>query len=135
MPDIAGINHVSVTVTDIERSVPWYIELFGLGKLMDRTLADGSSYVLIGKPDFSMSVSLHIHPTNQGEPFSETRTGLDHVSFLVPDRSDLGRWQERLSEFGVPHSPISDQPSYSVLVFRDPDNIQLELIAFAAPSH
>lgn len=135
MPDIAGINHVSITVTDLERSVPWYIELFGLGKLLNRTLADGSSYVLIGKQDFSMSVGLHIHPTSQGERFSEARTGLDHVSFLVPDRSDLDRWRERLLEHGVPQSPISDQPGYSVLVFRDPDNIQLELMAFAAPSN
>lgn len=52
--------------------------------------------MLIGKRDFSLSVGLHTHPANQGEPFSETRTGLDHVSFLVPDRPDLDRWQERL---------------------------------------
>jgi catechol 2,3-dioxygenase-like lactoylglutathione lyase family enzyme len=132
MLDIVGINHVSITVTDLERSVPWYTDLFGMGKLMDQSLADGSSYVLIGKPDFSMSLGLHIHPTNKGERFSEARTGLDHVSFLVPDRSDLDRWQERLRELDVPHSPISDQPGYSVLVFRDPDNIQLELFASAA---
>jgi len=128
MPDITAINHVSITVTDLERSLPWYTELFELGKLMDQTLADGSSYVLIGRADFSLCIGLHIHPTNQGEHFSETRTGLDHVSFLVPNRTDLDRWQERLREFGVPHSPISDQPGYSVLVFRDPDNIQLELM-------
>ena len=35
MPDIAGIHHISVTVTDIERSVPWYSEVLGLTKLMD----------------------------------------------------------------------------------------------------
>lgn len=131
MPDITAINHVSITVTDLERSVPWYIELFELGKLLDQTLADGSSYVLIGKPDFSLCIGLHIHPANQGERFSETRTGLDHVAFLVPDRTDLDRWQKRLREFAVPHSPISDQPGYSVLVFRDPDNVQLELMAVA----
>lgn len=129
MPDIIAINHVSITVTDLERSVPWYIEVFELGKLLDQTLADGTSYVLIGKPDFSMCIGLHIDPTNMGERFSETRTGLDHVSFLVPSRADLDQWQERPREFGVPHSPISDQPSYSALVFRDPDNIQLEVMA------
>lgn len=135
MPEVVAINHVSITVTDIERSVPWYIEVLGLGRLMDRTLGDGSSYVLIGKPDFSMSVGLHRHPTNEGERFSEARTGLDHVSFLVADRADLDRWLERLDELSVPHSPISDEPGYSVLVFRDPDNVQLELFAPAAHHH
>jgi len=135
MPEITAINHVSITVTDLERSLPWYIEVLELGKLLDQTLSDGSSYVLIGKPDFSMCIGLHIHPTNSGERFSEARTGLDHVSFLVPSRADLDHWQEHLREFGVPHSPISDQPGYSVLVFRDPDNVQLELMAvLAAPN-
>lgn len=129
MPKLSAINHVSITVTDIERSVPWYVEVFELGKLLDENLADGSSYVVIGKPDFSLCIGLHIHPTNEGERFSETRTGLDHVSFLVPDRADLDGWQQRLDALSVPHSPISDQPTYSVLVFRDPDNVQLELMA------
>ena len=53
MPDVSGIHHVSVTVTDIERSVPWYSEL----------------------------------------------------------------------------SPVNDQGGYAVLVFRDPDNIQLEFMS------
>jgi catechol 2,3-dioxygenase-like lactoylglutathione lyase family enzyme len=35
MPEISGIHHVSVTVTDIETSVPWYAELLGLTKLME----------------------------------------------------------------------------------------------------
>jgi hypothetical protein len=34
-----------------------------------------------------------------------------------------------LRDRGVPVSPISDQPWGSVLVFRDPDNVQLELCA------
>ena len=29
MPEIATINHIGITVTDIERSTPWYTEVFG----------------------------------------------------------------------------------------------------------
>ena len=40
------------------------------------------------------------------------------------------QWREKtLRDRGVAVSPISDQPWGSVLVFRDPDNIQLELCA------
>lgn len=130
MLDVTTINHVGVTVTDLERSTLWYTDVFGFTKLMEATHPDGTgSYVVLGKPDWSMSVGLHVHPANRNEPFSESRTGLDHISFHVPHRADLDTWQERLADLAVEHSPVNDQPGYSVLVFRDPDNIQLELIS------
>ncbi len=130
MPDVSGIHHVSVTVTDIERSVPWYSELLGLTKLMEEAHPDGTGYaVVLGKPDWSMCVGLHTHPTNERERFSESRTGLDHVGFMVSGRAELDAWESRLTELGVEHSPINDQGGYAVLVFRDPDNIQLEFMS------
>ena len=62
-----------------------------------------------------------------GRPFAETRTGLDHVSFAVGSRDELTEWGKALRDRGRPVPPISDQPWSSVLVFRDPDNIQPEL--------
>ena len=130
MPEIAVINHVGVTVTDVERSTPWYSEVFGFTKLMETTHPDGTGYVVVlGKPDWSTSIGLHTHPNGTNDPFNETRTGLDHISFLVANRGDLDAWETRLVELAVDHSPVNDQPGYSVLVFRDPDNIQLELIS------
>lgn len=130
MPPIAGINHVSITVTNIERSLPWYCELLGLTKLMEEKHPDGGGhYIVLGKPDWSMCVGLHTHPANSGERFSESRTGLDHVSFFVPARADLDAWEARLTQHGIEHSPVNDQPTYSVLVFRDPDNVQLEFMS------
>jgi glyoxylase I family protein len=130
MPDVSGIHHVSVTVTDIERSVPWYSELFGLTKLMEESHPDGTGYaVVLGKPDWSMCVGLHTHPTNERERFSESRTGLDHIGFMVSGRAELDAWDSKLTELGVDHSPVNDQGGYAVLVFRDPDNIQLEFMS------
>ena len=130
MPDVSGIHHVSVTVTDIERSVPWYSELLGLTKLMEESHPDGTGYaVVLGKPDWSMCVGLHTHPTNERERFSESRTGLDHIGFMVSGRAELDLWESKLTELGVEHSPVNDQGGYAVLVFRDPDNIQLEFFS------
>ena len=130
MPEISGIHHVSVTVTDIERSVLWYCEVLGLTKLMEEPHPDGTGYaVVLGKPDWSTCVGLHVHPTNAKERFSETRTGLDHVGFMASGHADLEAWESRLTELRVEHSPINDREGYSVLVFRDPDNVQLEFIS------
>lgn len=130
MPHVSGIHHVSVTVTDIERSVPWYCDLLGLTKLMEESHPDGTGYaVVLGKPDWSMCVGLHTHPTNERERFSESRTGLDHIGFMVSGRAELDSRESRLAELGVEHSPVNDQGGYAVLVFRDPDNIQLEFMS------
>jgi hypothetical protein len=48
----------------------------------------------------------------------------------VPDRADLDAWATWLDSQGVPHSGVNDTDDpipYSALIFRDPDNIQLEL--------
>jgi catechol 2,3-dioxygenase-like lactoylglutathione lyase family enzyme len=130
MPDIASIHHVSFTVTDIDRSVAWYKEVLGLVDLMREDHPDGNGYgIVLGKPDFSMCVGLHTHSATGTEPCDETRTGLDHVSFGVARRADLDTWAEHLEKLNVSQSPITDRDGYAVLVFRDPDNIQLELIA------
>jgi catechol 2,3-dioxygenase-like lactoylglutathione lyase family enzyme len=90
----------------------------------------------------ALMIVLHRHETNDGGLFGETATGLDHAGFIVPSRADLEAWQDHLETNGVvradvadkplTQSPIADEPYGSVLVFRDPDNIQLEL--FSPPS-
>jgi glyoxylase I family protein len=135
------IHHVALTVTDLDQSIRWYEQLFGITYKMDTPHQGGIGKVLADDA-WQLVVVLHRHDANQGEPFAETRTGLDHIGLVVSTRADLEAWQTRLREHGViagsaadlplTHSPIADEPYGSVLVFRDPDNIQLEL--FAPPS-
>jgi glyoxylase I family protein len=69
------------------------------------------------------------HRGGAQDVFDETRVGLDHLAFAVADRSELDAWALRLAAAGVAHSPIAPAnsiPGAAVLVFRDPDNIQLE---------
>ena len=59
------------------------------------------------------------------------RAGLDPIAFRVEDRDELQRWAAHLEAKGVAQSGIADMSYGPTLVFRDPDNIQLEL--FVAP--
>ena len=137
-PDVVRLHHIALTVSDLEASVDWYSKVFGVQHLMDAPHAGGLGRILADDTR-SLMIALHAHDRSAGEPFHETRTGLDHVGFVVPSRSDLERWQEHLAGHGVQRaaaadrpltqSPIADEPYASVLVFRDPDNIQLELFA------
>ena len=49
------------------------------------------------------------------------------MSFDVASRVELEEWQRRLADHRVEHSPIVGTQFGAVLVFRDPDHIQLEL--------
>ncbi|MDP8931342.1 MAG: VOC family protein [Actinomycetota bacterium] len=130
IPPLASIHHVAITVTDVARSVAWYKRVFGFEE-MGTAPHPGGYGLLLQLPGVDVVLAIHHHDTNQGEPFAETRTGLDHVGFAVPTRADVEAWRKRFDELGVKQSPITDMEDFdvSVLVFRDPDNIQLELFA------
>lgn len=138
----ARLHHLALTVTDVDVSVGWYEAVFSVRFQMDAPHPGGVGKVLADDAHELMIV-LHHHDTNDSGLFGETNTGLDHVGFVVPTRSDLAAWQDHLERHGVvradvadkplTQSPIADEPYGSVLVFRDPDNIQLEL--FAPPEH
>jgi glyoxylase I family protein len=125
-------------VTDLDASLAWYQETFDLSAVMEGPHPGGTGIVLANEQQ-TLMVVLHRHDANEGEPFLETRTGLDHAGFMVPSRADLERWQDHLEAHGIAQaataavpmtqSPIADMPYGSVLVFRDPDNIQLEFFA------
>jgi glyoxylase I family protein len=133
MPNITNVHHVSLTVSDLDRSVAWYSDVLGFVELMrEQHPNDEGHAIVLGKPDWSVIVGLHTHPTNDGGAFAETVTGLDHVSFGVADRAELLAWQAHFEAKGVTQSPITDPGPYAVLNFRDPDNIQLELIVMGA---
>jgi catechol 2,3-dioxygenase-like lactoylglutathione lyase family enzyme len=132
------LSHIALTVTDIEASIDWYSRVFDIKHLMDAP-HEGGTGKLLADDAMSLVIVLHRHDVNDGELFSERDTGLDHVGLNVPTRDDLVAWQDHLEECGVvradaadkplTQSPIADEFYGSVLVFRDPDNIQLELFA------
>ena len=128
---IVGIHHLGLTVSDVERSADWYESVLGFGRI--GSLGDATTErrkIFLGHPGFDIRIGLVEHNTSSKAPFDETETGLDHLSFEVVDRDELERWAGRLRDKGVAFSPVASShsiPGAAVLVFRDPDNIQLEL--------
>jgi glyoxylase I family protein len=128
VPELAGISHIDLTVTDRDRSERFYTEVLGFEvekhvEKNDFRLSDLSHQGL----DNGICVRQPV-PTDDAR-FDELRAGLDHLSFRVASRDELEHWQEHLARHDVKYTPIVDAPYGAVLVFRDPDNIQLELIA------
>lgn len=135
-PAITGVHHFSVTVRDIEASLDWYQRVFRADRVpmkFPHYEREETGYgVLLIDPRSGLAIGLHTNTGNDGRRFDEACTGLDHVGFNVAALEDLEAWARWLDELGIEHSGIrtGDEPfGYATLVFRDPDNIQLELFA------
>lgn len=135
-PALAGIQHVGLTVSDIEASVEWYTRVLGLERQFDEPhhqSGQGGYAVVLGTADMSLNVGIDHHPANSGESFDPTRTGLDHLCFQVADADALNAWAAHLDQIGAANSGVyaMEGTPFRLLTFNDPDGIQLELIAFA----
>ncbi len=126
---LRGYHHLTLTVTDINRAREFYLGVLGLSVVAEISptwFVAGNDHMFIGVTE----------PTNpekaiDNDRFSENRVGLDHLSFAVDSRQELERAQRLFEEAGVRHAEINDLPDFriSVMMFWDPDNIQLELSA------
>jgi glyoxylase I family protein len=129
VPRITGRVEISLTVRDPLRSAAWYRELLGMETRYEYFPGDGRpDYVCLHDPATGFLLCLVGHAAGAGEPFDETRAGLDHLEFLVERNEDLDEWADRLDVLGIEHSGVK-RPDYTdnaMLTFRDPDNIQLE---------
>jgi glyoxylase I family protein len=138
IPTCPNLHHIALTVTDLDASLAWYERIFGLTYRLEEPHPGGTGKLLTDD-DWQLVFVLHRHDANKREAFVETQTGLDHVGMRVPSRADLEEWQAHLEEQGVAiaspaNRPLTQNPIYvrpygSVLVFRDPDNIQLEMVS------
>jgi glyoxylase I family protein len=133
-----SLHHIALTVTDLDASIAWYERVFGLAFRMEEPHPGGTGK-LLADDEWQLVFVLHRHDANARETFAETQTGLDHIGMRVSSRADLEAWQAHLEAQGVAiaspanrpltQNPIYDRPYGSVLVFRDPDNIQLEMVS------
>ena len=124
MPTFAGINHVALTVRDLDVSQHFYCDLLDFMVVLD--IGDGR-VCIHRSTGFSLAL---LRPAGVSvDRFSHLRTGLDHLGLAAASREEIVQWEQRLLAAGVPCSPIQDMPFGHHLNFTDPDGIALELQA------
>jgi catechol 2,3-dioxygenase-like lactoylglutathione lyase family enzyme len=125
-----SVHHQALTVSNLGRSVDFFINLLGFQKVMDLS----STRVLLSNGSAIIALTLAPDPSKAipNDKFNENRLGLDHLSFSVSSKQELEEAVRLFDAKGVSHGEIKDLgpalPIY-VLAFRDPDNIQVELTA------
>ena len=126
--EINGIAHCNLTVSDMERSRPFYRKLLtflGLKPVID---GEGMLYCVGGRTAIGIQPADDEH---KGERFVQRRTGLHHLCFRAREREDVDRFHEFLLDLGanIVHAPEEAKwaPGYYSVLFEDPDGIRLEM--------
>lgn len=126
-PAMAGIHHLAITVTDLDRSVPFYTSLFG--RAPAATLGDGPFTRRVFHLDGPVNLGLTQHDGGTDATFSPFTPGLDHIGFRCADRAAVEEWAAHLDDLGVEHSGVVDADYGVALNVKDPDGIAVEFFA------
>ncbi len=127
MAHINGMAHIQLTVSDMERSVPFY----------ERLLRSLGMLTIVDTPEFYYCVGgrtgVAIGPARseqRGRQFEQWSPGLHHFCFRTRSRDDVDEiYQIALGlEAKVVHPPQEDgfAPGYYSVLFEDPDGIRIE---------
>jgi catechol 2,3-dioxygenase-like lactoylglutathione lyase family enzyme len=131
MQSFAGVHHVDLVVSSIERSLPFYRELLaplGYHRISEVEGERGETIWYLGGPD----VAVGLRQAQSGGAHDRYRVGLHHVAFQAWSRSVVDERADWLTQHGANIESGPEQfsylPGYYAVFFYDPDGIKLEIV-------
>ena len=128
MPEMNGMAHVILTVSQWEKARAFYSELcpfLGMTKVYD-----GNNFLYHVGARTALGIQRPA-PEHEGERFVQNRVGLHHLCFRARSNEDVDAVAEKLKEMGahINRGPLYGDwaPGYYYIVFEDPDGIRLEV--------
>jgi catechol 2,3-dioxygenase-like lactoylglutathione lyase family enzyme len=145
-----ALQHVGLTVSDLERSLSWYAEVLG-GDAGEITVAEGRElaralrvgdhvslrFAFLETGNTLLELIEYAAPHGERSPRRNCDVGAVHVCFTVDDITAV---HERLSRLGVAFSsdplPLTRGRLRGAryVYFTDPDGIQLQLLQDPSPA-
>lgn len=123
MIDVEGIDHVAMSVRDVERSAQWYIDVLGFKRLY-QGMWDGVP-VFIGKGTTALAL-FPVRERSRSSAPADIR--MLHLALRASRRNFLTA-QDELERRGIKFEFQDHEISHSIY-FRDPDGHQLEVTTY-----
>lgn len=129
-----GIHHVTCIAGDPQQNMNFWVETLGL-RLVKRSINqdDSSTYhFFFADGEGTPGTSMTFFPW---ENLSSGKVGSGQVSrtaFRVPEGS-LDYWEERFDQYDVDYDDRVERFGETVLPFRDPDGLPVELVEVEIP--
>ena len=129
----AGVHHVDLVVSSIERSLPFYRDLLGPlgwhGVSEVKGERDETIWYLWGT---GASIGLREAQTPSEGPYDRYRVGLHHLAFEAASRAGVDEravWlRNQGAEIESEPQEYGYMPGYYAVFFFDPDGIKLEIL-------
>jgi catechol 2,3-dioxygenase-like lactoylglutathione lyase family enzyme len=144
---ISRIDHVGITVSDLDRALGFYRDLLGLSVVADSTISEPGVAELLGLDSVELRIVdldsgdgriveliEYLHPKGRRSDYESSDAATEHIAFTI---DDLAAVSDRLARAGariVSRRPLTiSDPGGSFdgaicLYVRDPDGAILELV-------
>ncbi|OZM70970.1 ring-cleaving dioxygenase [Amycolatopsis antarctica] len=126
----SGLHHVTAIGGDPQRNADFYLRTLGLRLVKTTVNFDdpGTYHLYYGDQSGRPGTLMTFFPWKDA-PSGRLGTGqATTTSFSVPE-SSIGWWKQHLGQAGVEASQVTNRDDEDVLTFRDPDGLQLALVA------
>jgi catechol 2,3-dioxygenase-like lactoylglutathione lyase family enzyme len=123
--DVEGIDHVALSVRDVERSAQWYIEVLGFERRHEG-MWEGIP-VFIGKGTTSIAL-FSVSSDEKSRPYGRGDFCMLHLALRADRKNFLGA-QEELKRRGIKFEFQDHEISHSIY-FCDPDGHELEITTY-----
>ena len=125
---INGIAHTQITVSNFQKCLPFYKQLFALFEMREMYVGPNYYYCIGGRTGFGVSACA---PQFRDERFEQQRIGLHHICFRLRAREDIDELAAKVVDFGgnivrPPDEQDHWAPGMYSVLFTDPDGIRLE---------
>jgi len=133
MPDIIGIDHLYLSVTDLDRSERFYDAVMQtLGFRKNEFHIGGERHVQY----FNRHFGYVLRPARTRQPHDSYAPGLHHLCFRVETEEHVKQAAQALRDRGiiVPEAKLYPEyaPDYFACFFSDPDGVRLEITNYRA---
>jgi catechol 2,3-dioxygenase-like lactoylglutathione lyase family enzyme len=121
---LEGLDHIALSVRDVERSVKWYIEVLGLDRQHEEMWNGVPAFVGKG------STGIALFPARDDERGKGARDKMRILHFAFrADRANFVRAQDQLKQRGIAFHFEDHGISHSIY-FRDPDGHEVEITTY-----
>ena len=131
MPSFAGVHHVDLVVSSIERSLPFYRDLLaplGYHRITEVEGERGETIWYLTGPE----VALGLREAQADGAYDRYRIGIHHLAFEAWSRSLVDERAAWLADQGFEIESYPQEygymPGYYAVFFYDPDGIKLEIV-------
>lgn len=128
MPEVIGIDHIYITVSNLERSEKFYdVVMKILGFRKNQFQIEGEKHIHYYNRHFGYV----LRPARSNDSHNSYAAGLHHFCLRVECKKEVKEAAQRLKEQNISVSEPKQYPEYApdyfAAFFSDPDGVRLEI--------